>query len=85
MTSFTLHDGEGRGYYHGDLLPDNNGTLTSWSLPHGHLFIELDGQAYGSLMFAIDADGKPVITLGQYAPQFDQWAPENPLTKPEEV
>jgi hypothetical protein len=81
-----LTDGEGNAFTWIDLgdVPEDNGTLNGGDLPHGHLFIEIDGVAYGSLEFERSV-GKPVITLGQYAPQFDQWAPQNPLTKPEEV
>lgn len=81
-----LHDGEGQKFAEVELgdVADNNHTLNSGELPHGHLFIEVDGQPYGSLEFSKIFDA-PFIELGQYDDRFDQWQPTNPITEAEEV
>lgn len=80
----SLHDGDGREYASIDLgKPDNNGILNEAELTYGHLFIAIDGQEYGSLAFSEVIPGQAHIELGAYAPVFDQWAPQNPLTEPE--
>jgi len=77
-----LHNGEGLTLAHLALTPDNNGTAVSDLLPHGHIFIEIDGEGFGSLLVERNPAG-PSVELGQYSPIFDQWAPTNPLTAPE--
>ncbi len=56
----------------------DEGDLASTS---GNLYIEIDGQEYGSLFFMIE-DGRLTITLGQFDFTNELWEERNPLVDP---
>lgn len=81
MSYITIHNGDGMMIERFDgVAPDSNGLMVSDDLPHGQIFLAIDGVEYGSIALNQVIPGQFHIELGQYDPTFDQWAPQNPIT-----
>ncbi|UHJ58639.1 hypothetical protein LT337_32860 (plasmid) [Mycolicibacterium fortuitum] len=45
----------------------------------GNVYLSTDGQLYGSIFVYLNEAGEPIITIGQYNPQTQEWEPRDNL------
>lgn len=79
MSTLTIHTGgETVTFDIGE--PQIDGQYDGGDLGHycGNLYLHIDGHEYGSLYITHNA-GRPVITLGRFDEDAEEWITDNPL------